>query len=340
MVGCVIVHNGRIIGEGYHRAVGEAHAEVIAIDAADDPSLLPDSTLYVNLEPCSYHGRTPPCSTLILEKRISRVVVGMPDPNPRVRGGGMKILEERGVDITRGVLEPECRELNRRFLSYHEKERPWVVLKWARSADGFLDRKRPLGDSEGVNWITGSLSRQLVHKWRAEEQSVMVGTRTAMIDDPELTVRDWSGPNPLRIVIDREGKLSRRLRLFNGKSGTVVFTSEPVPQSYRDLAIWQSDKIDPGTPRILLVPVPPGAAYVEAILQTLYTMEIISVMVEGGAGLLNSFIEMGLWDEARVFTGRVRFGEGLSAPVLSGAPLEELNVGEDSLHIYRNKCGG
>ena len=207
MVGCVIVHGGRIIGEGYHRAFGEAHAEVNAIASAGDASLLAGSTLYVNLEPCSYHGKTPPCSSLVIGKGIPRVVIGTPDPNPRVSGAGIMQMESAGIEVVKGVLETECLELNKRFFTHHMKKRPWILLKWARTADGFIDRERRPGQPAGINRISGGEALRHVHKWRSQEQSILVGTRTALLDNPELTVRHWKGKNPLRLVIDIEGKL-------------------------------------------------------------------------------------------------------------------------------------
>jgi diaminohydroxyphosphoribosylaminopyrimidine deaminase/5-amino-6-(5-phosphoribosylamino)uracil reductase len=331
MVGCVIVHEERIIGEGYHRAVGEAHAEVNAIASVKDPRLLASSTLYVNLEPCSYHGRTPPCSDLIVEKKIPRVVVGVPDPNPLVAGNGLRHLEKKGVEVAEGILEKECHDLNIRFITFHQKKRPWVVLKWAQSEDGFIDRVRKAGEPAGVNWITGTSSRQLVHKWRSEEQAVMVGTGTALADDPELTVRDWNGKNPLRIVIDRGGKLPGALKLFNDDADTLVLTSDPPPSKYAERSSRGGDG-----GRVRVVPVPGGEDYISFILKQLHEMDIISLMVEGGTALLNSFIRSGTWDEARVFTGKMEFGNGLPAPVLEGEPVVEARSGEDLIRVYRN----
>jgi len=320
MVGCVIVHEGIIIGEGYHARYGEAHAEVNAISSVRKPGLLADSTLYVNLEPCSHHGKTPPCSNLIVEKKIPGVVVGTADPNPMVRGGGIKMLETAGVRVISGVLEKECHDLNRRFFKYHREKSPWIILKWARTGDGFIDRERTGDDQEGVNWITGSEARQLVHRWRSEEQAILVGTRTAILDNPELTVRDWKGKNPLRLVIDREGKLSPHRKLFNNDADTLVFTSKPVKNFGRVKYVTVSEDSD----------------FIEFILNRLYAMEIQSLIVEGGARLLDSFIQQGLWDEARIFTGKKLFGSGIPSPVINGDPVRKISVGGDLLEIYRN----
>jgi diaminohydroxyphosphoribosylaminopyrimidine deaminase/5-amino-6-(5-phosphoribosylamino)uracil reductase len=319
MVGCVIVCREQIIGEGYHRAYGEAHAEVNAIASVRNSGLLAESTLYVNLEPCSHFGKTPPCSELILENRIPRVVVGTADPNPVVGGKGLKHLEENGTEVQRGVLEAECLDLNKRVFTYHEKKRPWILLKWAQTEDGFIDIRRGDADTEGVNWITGKEARQWVHKWRSEEQAILVGTRTAMIDNPELTVRDWEGENPLRVVIDRKGILPGHLKIFNDEADTLVFTS--VPRSDFE--------------RVKFFEVPMEQNYPEAILGQLYESEISSIMVEGGAQLLKSFIDSGIWDEARVFTGKKKFGTGLPAPSIPADPVRKLNAGNDLLEIFK-----
>ncbi len=320
MVGCVIVCGDRIIGEGYHRACGEAHAEVNALASVKDPGLLTDSTLYVNLEPCSHFGKTPPCSGLIIEKMIPRVVIGSLDPNPLVGGKGIRQMEKKGIKVSSGVLEGDCLELNKRFFTFHLKKRPYILLKWARTKDGFIDRHRQEGEPEGVNWITGKEARQWVHKWRSEEQAILVGTRTAAIDNPELTVRNWKGRNPLRLVIDREGKLPDHLNVFNGEADTLVFTSKP--KENRD--------------RVKYIIVPEGHDYITFLLDHLYDQEIQSLLVEGGAALFGSFIGAGLWDEARVFTGDRNFGKGIPSPELSAGPVEQLFPGGDLLEIYRN----
>jgi len=320
LVGCVIVHEGKIIGEGYHGRYGEAHAEVNAISSVRETGRLADSTLYVNLEPCSHHGKTPPCSSLILEKKIPKLVVGTADPNPRVSGAGIEVLEKAGVRVKSGVLEKECRDLNRRFFKYHRDKKPWIILKWARTRDGFIDRERTGDDPEGVNWITGPEARQLVHRWRSEEQAILVGTRTVILDNPELTVRDWKGKNPLRLVIDREGKLSPQGKIFNNEADSLVFTSKPMKNFER----------------VKYITVPEGSDYIEVILKQLYAQEIQSLIVEGGAQLLDAFIQQGLWDEARIFTGSQLFGSGIPSPEINGDPAGKFSLGRDLLEIYRN----
>lgn len=324
LVGCVIVHSGRIIGEGYHRAFGEAHAEVNAIASVKESGLLPESTLYVNLEPCAHYGKTPPCTALILEKKIPGVVIGTPDPNPLVKGKGIACLEDGVVQVKQGVLESECRGLNKRYFTFHQEKRPWILLKWAKSRDGFMDRNREGKDPGGVNWITGKEARQWVHRWRSEEQAILVGTRTARIDDPELTVRDWEGNNPLRLIIDRKGTLPGGLKLFNDDADTLVFTSKPA------------------SPRkgVKYVEVPLEEDYLSFILSHLHDIGIQSLLVEGGATLLNSFLEQGIWDEARVFTGVPEFSSGIASPRIQVSPEEKIYLGGDLLEIYRNRSRG
>ena len=326
MVGCVIVHEDKIIGEGYHREFGQAHAEVNAIASVKDPKLLEDSTLYVNLEPCSHFGKTPPCSWLIIEKNIRDVVIGCMDPNPIIAGNGLRQLEEFGCKVQTGILEKECLDLNKRFFTYHTKKRPWILLKWAQTKDGFIDRERTGNVERGVNWITGKHARQLVHKWRSEVQTILVGTRTALLDDPELTVRDWTGKNPLRLVIDRKGVLPEPLKVFNGATDTLVFTSS---DAYTSAGVKNRKNLE-------YVLLPDEKDYIPAILRHLYELEIQSIMVEGGFSLLTSFIESGLWDEARVFTGDVSFGSGVPCPEIPGEPAEILSEGPDRLEIFRN----
>ena len=332
LVGSVIVHEGKIIGEGYHREFGRAHAEVNAINSVEDHSLLKESTLYVNLEPCSHFGQTPPCSNLILEKGIPKVVIGASDPNS-VSGGGASILRKKGVEVKIGVMENECLNLNKRFYTFHRQKRPWILLKWAQSADGFLDIERTPGEPVGINWITGRKARSMVHKWRSEEMAILVGTRTAEMDDPELTVREWTGPNPLRLVIDRKGKLDRNLRLFNGEADTVVFTEKAGKPGKSEKPGKSGPPRDPGK-RLRYVEVPEEGDYIREILDYLYGNNITSLMVEGGAQLLNEFLARGLWDEARVFTGKRRFEAGTRAPVLPVAPAHSRTVEKDLLEVY------
>ena len=319
MVGSVIVADGKIIGEGYHQVFGGPHAEVNAITSVKDKSLLKSARLYVNLEPCSHEGKTPPCSTLIHDSLIPEVVIGNIDPNKLVAGKGKRYLEKNRLRVRMGVMEDECRELNRRFITFHEKGRPYIILKWAQSRDGFIDRKREKGSNVGINWISDKQARQLVHKWRSEEQAILVGTNTAEIDDPRLTVRDWEGKDPLRLVIDIKGRLSPALKLFDGSTRTLVFTRQP-KTSKKNLEF---------------VEVPEEKDVISFLLSHLHSIDIQSLIIEGGAHLLGSLISMDLWDEARVFSSQHDFGDGLKAPDTGQAQLQEISIGTGSLKIYR-----
>jgi diaminohydroxyphosphoribosylaminopyrimidine deaminase/5-amino-6-(5-phosphoribosylamino)uracil reductase len=321
MVGCVLVAGGKIIGQGYHREYGRAHAEVNAIKSVKHPDLLASSTLYVNLEPCAHHGKTPPCSDLILDKRIPRVVVGTMDPNKAVSGKGISRLCDHGVEVSVGIRKSECLELNRRFFTHHQINRPYIILKWAETKDGFIDRDRKPGTGGNINWITGPLERQLVHKWRSEEQAILVGTRTALMDDPELTVRDWSGRQPLRLVIDRKGILPGSLKLLDGKIPTIIFSER---------------SIMPGE-NIRQVKIPGDRDMLDGILDFLYQNEIQSLIVEGGRATLEGFIRRNLWDEARVFVGDQLFGSGIRAPRLEASASERHQIAGSILRIFRNQ---
>lgn len=314
MVGCVIVHNEKIIGEGWHRQYGEGHAEVNAVASVADKTLLSQSTCYVTLEPCSHHGKTPPCADLLVSHQVKRVVVAVKDSNPLVGGKGIARMKAAGVQVDYGVLEAEARELNARFFTAIEKSRPYILLKWAQTADGFVARKN--FDSK---WISGKTSRQLVHQWRADEDAIMVGTNTAHYDNPKLNVRGVSGKDPLRIVIDRDLRLDRGLRLFDGSQATVCYNLE------KSDSLLNLDYVGLGKENFL-----------EELLADLQSRKVQSVLVEGGAGLLNALIEKGFWDEARVFQSETRFGEGVSAPILPIPPVETATIEKDELQIYRN----
>jgi diaminohydroxyphosphoribosylaminopyrimidine deaminase/5-amino-6-(5-phosphoribosylamino)uracil reductase len=321
MVGCVIIHNNQVIGEGYHEQFGHPHAEVNAINSVADPSLLPESTLVVNLEPCSHHGKTPPCADLIIQKKIKKVVIGCTDPFPQVAGGGIKKLKKAGVEVVTDVLLEECRELNKRFFTFHEKKRPYIILKWAQTADGFISLKYPF--SKEQNWITSVESKKLVHKWRAEEQAIMIGTNTAILDNPELTVRLAEGENPLRIVIDEHLTIPVSNHVFSPESNTWIFTALKA-EAQEHITYFKTDF---------------SRNILPYVMQTLYEHKIISLIVEGGAHLLNSFIEDGLWDEARVFTAQKNFSAGIAAPTIKGKEVSVLNYGGDQLRILKNQAG-
>lgn len=299
MVGSVIVHGDRIIGEGFHRKAGEPHAEVNAISSVKDQSLLSSSTLYVNLEPCSHYGKTPPCAELIIQKRIPRVVIGCLDPFPEVSGRGVRRLLEAGVEVVTGVLEKEAWELNKIFMTFQEKQRPYVFLKWAQSADGYIDRLRTDSSVPPVH-LSSPETRRVTHKLRSEVSAILVGTHTAMLDNPSLTVRDWSGNPPVRLVLDKYLRLPSHYHLFDGSVPTLVFTSRPA-QNQANIEYIILDFTQPVLPQIIGV---------------LYQRKLNSLLVEGGSNLLKQFIEEDLWDEAHIETAPVNLGEGIIAPNL------------------------
>jgi diaminohydroxyphosphoribosylaminopyrimidine deaminase/5-amino-6-(5-phosphoribosylamino)uracil reductase len=314
MVGCVIVRDGRIVGEGWHEKYGGPHAEVNALNSVEDKALLEGATMYVTLEPCAHFGKTPPCSDLILQYPIARVVIANLDPNPLVAGKGLEKLIAGGKVVDTGVLEQQGAELNRRFFSFMEKKRPYIVLKWAETQDGYIARTN--FDSK---WISGARSRQLVHKWRTEEDAIMVGTNTALHDNPRLNVRDWSGRNPTRILIDKRLEVPAGAHLFDGTQTTVCYNYKR--QEVRNMVEYV--KLDP------------VENLVHAILEDMYERRIQSVLVEGGTTLLRSFIEEGLWDEARIFRASQTFGEGIEAPALRGHLVTTTAIGEDCMTVYR-----
>jgi diaminohydroxyphosphoribosylaminopyrimidine deaminase/5-amino-6-(5-phosphoribosylamino)uracil reductase len=318
MVGSVIVHHGNVIGEGYHQKAGEAHAEVNAIHSVKDESLLSESTLYVNLEPCAHYGKTPPCADLIIQKKIPRIVIGCVDTFAKVRGKGIEKLRNEKCEVIVGILEKESIDLNRRFFTFHEKKRPYIILKWAQTLDGFIDMKRTETQFAESNWITNKLSKMLVHKWRTEESAFMVGTNTARNDNPKLTVRDWAGRNPIRIVIDRNLSLKNNLHLLNNESYTIIFNSLKSELIDKTEYIKIDFDLDP----------------INEILEVLYLKEIQSIVLEGGQKLLNSFIQKKLWDEARVFTGNKLFYEGIKAPEFKGNLIAESKLEDSYLEIF------
>jgi diaminohydroxyphosphoribosylaminopyrimidine deaminase/5-amino-6-(5-phosphoribosylamino)uracil reductase len=319
MVGSVVVYNYRIIGEGYHHEYGGAHAEVNAINSVTDHSLLKKSTLYANLEPCAHYGKTPPCSLLIKEKGIPRIVIGSIDSNPEVAGKGIIILKSGGADVTTGVLDEESRYLNRRFFTYHEQKRPYVILKWAESLDGFIDIDRKNSNIKPA-WITNHTARMLVHKWRSEELSIMAGTDTVLMDNPELNVRDWPGVSPLRIVPDKNGRLFESLKVFDGTSPTIIFAGDK-KKNKESMEYIQAHEED---------------FEIAFYLKELYNRQITSVFVEGGSRLIRSFIKSGFWDESYVFSGNKAFNSGVKAPEINSAPDEKLEFRGSKLYIYRN----
>ena len=318
MVGCVIVYQDKIIGEGYHQKYGEAHAEVNAINAVEDKELLKNVTLYVNLEPCSHYGKTPPCADLIIEHKIPYVIIGSIDTNSLVAGKGIEKLAKAGTDVKIGVLEKECKELNKRFFTFYDKKRPYIILKWAQTKNGFIDNKRTEDNIGNALQITNRESKILVHKWRSEEQAIMVGTNTTLLDNPQLTVREVNGKNPLRITIDKWLRIPKSYHLFDKSTPTLVFTAVDMPSENN----LEYVKIDFDQDVIM------------QISNELYKRNIQSLIVEGGELLLKSFIESNCWDEARVFISDITIGRGVNAPILNGNPVSKENIKDDKLWIY------
>ena len=304
MVGAVLVCDDKIIGEGFHQRFGDDHAEPNAIRSVKDHGLLKNATMYVSLEPCSYYGKTPPCADLIVGSGIPRVVIGTLDPNPKVSGRGVEILRNAGIEVTVGVLEDECRELNKRFFIFQEQKRPYVLLKWAQTQDGFIDRIRK-DACEPPLLISNNITKQLTHKMRSENQAILVGANTVLLDNPSLTVRNWSGKSPIRIAIDRQGRIPDNFNLKDGSLPTLIFT-EKERVNKRNVEFIKIDFNDD---------------CLKTILHKIYEHNIHSVLVEGGASILNSFIEAGLWDEANIEVSPQRITEGVAAPVLKLQPV-------------------
>ena len=307
MVGAVIVYNNQIIGEGFTSPYGESHAEVNAINSVNDKSLLCKSTMYVTLEPCSHYGKTPPCSDLIIKYNIPEVVIGCIDDNPEVAGKGVAKLKATGCHVIVGVLEEACKAHLKRFFTFHNKKRPYIILKWAETANGFIAPKTK-AEKKPV-WITNPYSRQLVHKWRAEEQAILVGTTTVLEDNPSLTVRDWEGQHPIRVVLDRTSKLASDFSVFDDQSETIRITDT---------------EIDFGQP------------IATQVCSALHERNINSVIIEGGAKTLQTFIDEDLWDEARIFIGKATFKDGVKAPQLRRNLISETTILDDTLKIYKN----
>ena len=318
-VGAVIVHNDKIIGEGYHQQYGKAHAEVNAVASVVDKSVLPESTIFVNLEPCAHHGKTPPCADLLIQHQFKRVVIANKDPFEKVDGNGISKLLQDGIDVSIDCLSEKGLYLNRRFFTFHEKKRPYIILKWAETKDGFISRieKDIKGDN---NWITNEASKQLVHQWRAEEDAILVGKNTVKIDNPALTVREVEGKNPIRFVVDENLELPKHLKVFNEEAQTVVINSSTGKTSGNTFYL-KNDA------RKKLIPV---------IKQYCFEKQIQSIIIEGGADILTQFIQSKDWDEARVFVGNKYFYDGIKAPPIKGKIMEKKQLGSDELIIYHN----
>lgn len=319
MVGSVIVHDGKIIGEGWHKKAGEPHAEVHAIQSVKDKSLLKDATIYVSLEPCSHFGKTPPCCDLIITNEIPNVVIGTLDPFAKVAGTGLKKLIESGKNVTVGILEDECNELNKRFFTFHQKKRPYIILKWAETADGFM---APISkEAQSPVWISNSYSRQVTHKWRTEEQAILVGTQTVLDDNPSLTARTYSGTNPIRVVIDKTGKIGAHYAIKDHSNPTIILTESKKFASTEN-CIYENVIFD--------------KSLAHSIATILYQHDIQSVIIEGGAKTIQSFIDVNLWDEAMVFIGQIQFQDGTLAPKFTGNPIQRFDIMDDQLNIFRN----
>lgn len=322
VVGCVIVSDGEIIGEGYHHRAGQPHAEVNALASVRDKSRLAHSTLYVTLEPCAHYGKTPPCADRIVHEGIPRVVVGIQDPFARVNGLGLEKMRDAGIDVTVGILEDECRELNKRFFTFHQKKRPYIFLKWAQTSDGFIDAFRDSPNIPPLK-ITGKEAQKYVHRMRSLEQAIMVGTRTALLDNPRLDARlAEKRRDPLRVVLDRDGKIPEEYHLKDGSIPTLVFTAD----------------VRPNEGFTEYIPLSSSCNTIDQVLKELYHRDIQSLIVEGGTELLGSFISRGLWDEAYVFTAPQTIGTGVKAPELleNVRKICEETIDCDRLNIYKN----
>jgi len=320
MVGAVLVYEGRIIGEGYHQQYGGPHAEVNCINSVkeQDKDKISGSVLYVSLEPCNHFGKTPPCTDLIIANQIPEVVIGCRDPFKEVDGKGIEKLKAAGVKVIYGILEKECKQLNKRFFTFHIKHRPYIILKWAETADGKI-----AGNGTDRLYISNEQTNRLMHKWRSEEASILVGTNTALLDDPELTTRNWNGPSPVRSVVDLELKLPLSLRVFNDKQRTIIFNTIKHDEQENLIYYQLTEDVN----------------LVHQIVNALYQMKIQSVIVEGGARLLQSFIDEGMWDEVRIIKNEeLIINNGLSAPELLNRNAEqEIKILSDSIKIYHHE---
>jgi len=322
MVGCVIVKDHKIIGEGFHAKIGDAHAEVNAINAVFEKygdqanSLLKEATVYVNLEPCAHFGKTPPCADLLIKHQVKKVVIGNRDPFPDVDGKGIARLMNAGIEIRQGIAEEACRQLNRRFFTRIEKQRPYIILKWAQTANGFFSPLKPAKE-----WISTALAKKMVHKWRTEEDAILVGKQTVISDNPQLTTRDWHGKNPIRLVIDRNLDIPLDKHIFNNAARTIIF-NEVITEVIENIHYVQMEDMKYYLP--------------QKIAYQLYLMDIQSVIIEGGANILNQFISARLWDEARVFSSSKNWKTGVHAPQINGQITEILPINKDKLIMYKN----
>ncbi len=315
MVGAVIVCDGKIIGEGYHQKYGEAHAEVNAINSVADKSLLSKSTIYVSLEPCAHIGKTPPCADLLVRSNFKRVVIGCKDPFVEVAGKGIKKISKANIEITVGVLEAECLKLNKRFFKFHQKGRPYIILKWAQTADGFVDSVRN-ETTRKINWISAPETQSLVHQWRSEEQAILVGWKTVEFDNPSLTVREVTGQNPLRVIIDSQLRMPKESKIFSDNGKTLVL-NRIKSETVGNVEFVKLTNLD-----------------TENILKALFERNIISVFVEGGSRTIQHFLVDNVWDEARVIVGESIFKEGIKAPRITAIPTHSFPFSTDKIYQY------
>lgn len=314
LVGCVIVHNDKIIGEGFHQKAGEAHAEINAINSVKNPELLHEATIYVSLEPCAHYGKTPPCALKLKEIGFKKVIIGSKDSYEEVNGKGIQILKEAGIEVISGILEDECLELNKRFFTFHQKKRPYIILKWAQSADGFMDQNfKPIQ-------IGNPITKQFVHQLRSDEHAILVGTATALNDNPELNSREIRGRNPVRILIDLDLKVPQNFKIFNSVAPTIVFNSVKT-EEMGNISFVKVDRTH----------------LLEQLLNHLYDMQIQSVLVEGGAYTLNTFIEAGMWDEAIITKNPQLYLEnGTKAPHLKTEKIETMDFAGNQMEFHKN----
>ena len=314
MVGCVIVHNDLIIGEGFHEKAGEAHAEINAINSVKNPELLKESTIYVSLEPCAHFGKTPPCANKIVEFGFKKVIIGILDSHDKVNGKGKRIIEDAGIEVISGVLERECQELNKRFFTFHQKQRPFIILKWAESGDGFLDKHfKP-------TQIGNPLTKQFVHQLRSQEHAILVGTQTSLTDNPSLTTREIVGRNPVRILIDFDLKVPRYFKLYNDDARTIVFNSvkDSVEGNITFIKIEREN-------------------FLENLMQKLVEQQIQSVLIEGGSFTLQQFIDQNLWDEAIIIKNdTLHLLDGTKAPQLNAEKFEAKQFRDNTIEFYKN----
>lgn len=322
MVGCVIVLNDKIIGEGYHQQYGKAHAEPNAVNAVFDQygdeaaNLLKQATAYVSLEPCAHFGKTPPCADLFVKHQIKKVVIGNRDPFSSVDGKGIEKLKNAGIEVISGVLDDECRSLNRRFFTRIQQQRPYIILKWAETANGYFATK-----DGHQKWISGALAKRLAHQWRTEEDAILIGKQTAIMDNPQLTAREWPGKNPIRLVIDKSLQVPLSNHIFNAEAKTIIFNE------------IKTDVVD----NIHYIQMEDMHFYLaQKIAFQLYLMDIQSVIIEGGANILNQFLSTNLWDEARIFTSSNSWTDGVPSPTINGNLKEQIQIGNDKLSIYIN----